>query len=138
MTKLRRRASRTDVPASKDGKVGRIDHVPALDAKPTLSVATVRTDDVPVLVREPPQAKEEVGLLALVSAIDGTKDISVLAKACHLEVEQVRAFIASLMSKGFVTLTRAKAPSLPGDHEPQSEKPKGEDYWLKGLKPRTR
>jgi hypothetical protein len=139
MTKLRRRASRADLTASKDGKPGRIEHVPELQARPTLSVATIRTDDVPTLLREPPHAEDEVGLLKLVSAIDGKKDVAALAKAGHLEVEQVRALVASLVSRGFVSILRAKAPSLPDASASggEPEKAKGPDYWLKGLKPRT-
>jgi hypothetical protein len=144
MTKVRRRPSRADLAASQAGKTGtpgkdasRIEHVPELQARPTLSVATIRTDDVPTLLREPPRAQDEVGLLKVVSAIDGAKDVTALAKACHLEVEQVRALIASLVSRGFVSIPRAKAPSIP-DAGADAEKAKGADYWLKGLKPRTR
>jgi hypothetical protein len=135
--KVRRRPSRADLSASKgaDGKAPK--HVPEQKARPTLSVATVRTDDVPALLREPPNADEDVGLLKLLSAIDGQRDVAALAKATSLEVEQVRALIASLVSRGFVSLPRAKSPSLP-DTDASPDKGKGADYWLKGLKPRTR
>ena len=137
--KVRRRASRADLSASKGAAEGKAPkHVPEQKARPTLSVATVRTDDVPTLLREPPHADEDVGLLKLLSAIDGKKDVAALAKATSLEVEQVRALIASLVSRGFVSIPRAKSPSIPDTDAASPGAGKGADYWLKGLKPRTR
>jgi hypothetical protein len=159
MTKLRRRPSRADIKTADtkavdgkptdgkptDGKPVDMKSMPttklpaakvegrklaAPPARPTLSVATVGVTDVPSMLSEPPHADDDVGLLKLISAIDGKTSVKDLAQRCHLELEQVRALIATLQNKGFVSLRQASKPASDG--------PKGGEYWLAGLKPRTR
>jgi hypothetical protein len=103
---------------------------------PTLSVATVALGDIPLIVPGGTALEVQAATALLVANIDGASTVAELADRSKLEPEQARAIVAELVHKGLVSLTR-KPASASGVGAVRSA-PKSLDYWLAGLKPRTK
>ncbi len=108
-------------------------------AKETLSIAAVvALGDIPVLLDTPTVPKGNTDLGRLIAAIDGEATVATLASTLGLDAHQVRAWIAELADQGSLTFER-RVPRTSQVENVLSEKARrSPDYWLQGLKPRTR
>jgi hypothetical protein len=135
------RSETTKLPAAKPGAGAatkkRSERPPP---RPTLSVeAAVAIGDVPVVLSEPQNLKDDDGLFRLFTAIDGDSTVAEVAERAKLELEHARALLADLRLRGHVNLTR-RTPSESDVASIRGAKvePRSPDYWLAGLKPRRR
>jgi hypothetical protein len=109
---------------------------PEYKARPTLSVSIVALGDIPTLLGRPPSLDDQIGVSVFLAAIDGDATVAELADRTKLDPEQARAIVAELVDKGIVALSR-KTGSASGVGTVRTA-PRSLDYWLAGLKPRTK
>ncbi len=92
-----------------------------------------------MLLETPVVAHANTDLARLVAAIDGEATVATLAATLGFDPHQVRAWIAELVDQGSVTFER-RVPRSSQVEKVLSETAakRSPDYWLQGLKPRTR
>lgn len=105
--------------------------------RPTLSVAIVALGDIPTLLGSPAQDDAPPSLAPLLAAVDGDLTVAELADRVRLDPEQARAMIAELVDRGVIALSR-KSGSASGVGSVRASASRSLDYWLAGLKPRTK
>lgn len=109
----------------------------------TLSVAIVALGDIPTLLDDSAQTRnargeaESPSVAPLLLAINGDSTVAEIADRLHIEPEQARAMIAELVDRGVVALSRKPASSS-GVGAVRASTPRSLEYWLAGLKPRTK
>jgi hypothetical protein len=102
----------------------------------TLSVAIVALGDIPTLLGNIASDDAPPSIAPLLAAVDGDLTVAELADRLRIDPEQARAMIAELVDRGVVALSRKSASSSGvGTVRTQS---RSLDYWLAGLKPRTK
>ena len=103
---------------------------------PTLSVSIVALGDIPTLLTALSADDAPPSIAPLLAAVDGHLTVAELADRVRIEPEQARAIIAELVDRGIVALSRKAV--LESGVGPVRSAPRSLDYWLAGLKPRTK
>jgi hypothetical protein len=105
----------------------------------TVSIdAAVALGDIPILIERPTLEADDLELGRLLDAIDGYSNVASVAERARLDPQQARALLADLAQHGFVALDRrVRTASGVEPLKPPAEN-KTLDYWLQGMRPRTR
>lgn len=103
----------------------------------TLSIAAlVGLDDIPYLVGERPERGGDFG--RLIAAIDGASTAASIAVNAKLDPHLARAWFAELLTAGHVAFERRSSSGpQPERASASGMRPRVNNDWLQGLRPRT-